>query len=279
MENNVLDTGAGRWTSFSYADENDPWWKKKLIETVEFSTGRATIERLYNRIRDLDVPAKSLWGLGLEQLQIEMLYDREKLMGMPQTGPLVFISNHPFGIVDGLMLAALVAELRDEFVFLVNEVLTRDERLKPFLLPIDFRETKEALRTNLNSREKAIERLKAGEALAIFPAGAVSTSKTYFGPAEDMEWKNFVLKLVQQSRATVVPLYIEGQNSRMFQMVSQFSMALRLGMLLYEAINKMKRQIRVHIGEPISYDELEKTCTRPEMLGYLRKKVEALKPR
>lgn len=258
--------------------QTTPGGKKKLIETVEFSTGRARIERLYNRIRDLDVPAKSLWSLGLQQLQIDMLYDREKLMSMPKTGPLIFIANHPYGIVDGLMMAALVAELRDEFVFLVNEVLTRDERLKPFLLPIDFRETKEALRTNLESRDKAVERLKAGEALAIFPSGAVSTSKSYFGPAEDWEWKNFVIKLIQQSRATVVPLFIEGQNSRMFQMVSQFSMALRLGMLLYETINKMKRQIQVHIGDPITYDELENTCTRPEMLGYLRKKVEALKP-
>lgn len=277
MSKQAISPLDGRWTSFTYADVNDPWWKKRLIEAVEFSTGRAKIERLYNEIRDLEVLPKTLWSLGLQQLQVKMLYDVEQLQKIPRTGPLVFIANHPYGIVDGLMLAALVAEVRDEFVFLVNEVLTRDERLSPFLLPIDFRETKEALRTNLESRDKAIQRLKAGEALAIFPSGAVATSQSWFGPAVDLEWKNFVLKLIQQSRATVVPLFIEGQNSRLFQMVSQVSMPLRLGLLLYETLNKMKRTIRVTIGDPIAYEDLEKTCGRTEMLGYLRNKVESLK--
>lgn len=277
MSKQAISAIDGRWTSFTYADVNDPWWKKRLIEAVEFSTGRAKIERLYNEIRDLEVQPKTLWSLGLQQLQVEMLYDAEQLQKIPRTGPLVFIANHPYGIVDGLMLATLVAEVRDEFVFLVNEVLTRDERLSPFLLPIDFRETKEALRTNLESRDKAIQRLKAGEALAIFPSGGVATSQSWFGPAVDLEWKNFVLKLIQQSRATVVPLFIEGQNSRLFQMVSQVSMPLRLGLLLYETLNKMKRKIRVTIGDPIAYEDLEKTCGRTEMLGYLRNKVEMLK--
>lgn len=267
----------GRWTSFTYADVNDPWWKKRVIEAVEFSTGRAKIERLYNEIRDLEIPPKKLWGLGLQQLKIDMLYDKAQLQKVPATGPLVFIANHPYGIVDGLMLATLVAEVRDEFIFLVNEVLTRDERLNPFLLPIDFRETKEALRTNLDSRDKAIQRLKAGEALAIFPSGGVATSHRWYGPAVDLEWKNFVLKLIQQSRATVVPLFIEGQNSRLFQMVSQVSMPLRLGLLLHETLNKMKRKIQVNIGDPIAYEDLEKACSRTEMLGYLRNKVEVLK--
>lgn len=277
MGKQAISAIEGRWTSFTYADVNDPWLKKRLIEAVEFATGRAKIERLYNEIRDLEVHPKTLWSLGLQQLQVEMVYDAAQLQKVPQTGPLVFIANHPYGIVDGLMLATLVAEVRDEFVFLVNEVLTRDERLSPFLLPIDFRETKEALRTNLESRDKAIQRLKAGEALAIFPSGGVATSQSWFGPAVDLEWKNFVLKLIQQSRATVVPLFIEGQNSRLFQMVSQVSMPLRLGLLLYETLNKMKRKINVTIGDPIAYEDLEKACGRTEMLGYLRNKVEMLK--
>jgi 1-acyl-sn-glycerol-3-phosphate acyltransferase len=278
MENNQTISNEGRWAEFTYADANDPWWKKLLIEGIEYSTGRAKIERLYNKIRDLDVPATSLWSLGLEQLKVTLDYDPKQLAKVPTEGPVVYISNHPFGLVDGLILAALVAEVRKEFVFLVNEVLTRDERLKPYLLPIDFRETKEALRTNIDSRDKAIQRLKNGEALAIFPSGAVATSRTWFGPAEEMEWKNFVMKLVQQSRATVIPLYIEGQNSRLFQMVSQFSMPLRLGMLLYEAINKMRRTVRINIGDPIPYDQLEQACNkRTEMLGHLRGVVEGLK--
>ncbi|AEE54312.1 lysophospholipid acyltransferase family protein [Haliscomenobacter hydrossis] len=278
MENNTTIAGEGRWAEFTYADANDPWWKKLLIAGVEHATGRGKIERMYNQIRDLNVHPTALWSLALQQLKVEMDLDRCQLEKVPKEGPIVFISNHPFGLVDGLMLAAIVAEVRKEFVFLVNEVLTRDERLKSYLLPIDFRDTKEALRTNIDSRDRAIERLKQGEALAIFPSGAVATARSWFGPAEEMEWKNFVIKLIQQSRATVIPMYIEGQNSRLFQMVSQVSMPLRLGMLLFEALNKMKRTIRVNVGDPIFIEDLEQSCKRPEMLGFLRSKVEALKP-
>jgi putative hemolysin len=277
MTKNTNPSKAGRWTTFSYADANDPWWKKALINGVELSTGRRTIERLYNEIRDLDVPGHELWGLGLEQLRIEIDYDSELLAKLPADGPLIFIANHPYGVVDGLVLAALLAKVRDRFVFLVNEVLTRDERLKPFLLPIDFRETEEALKINLESRRLAIERLKSGGSLAIFPAGGVMTAKSYFGPAEDLEWKRFVLKLIQQSKATVVPLYIEGQNSRLFQMVSQFSMALRLGMLLYETVNKQGRSIKVNIGAAISFEELQVACDPKKQLDYLRDRVMELK--
>jgi putative hemolysin len=75
----------------------------------------------------------------------------------------------------------------------------------------------------------------------------------------------------------VVPLYFYGQNSRLFQIASQISVSLRMGLFLYETINKMKRKFRVNIGEPIPYAELEANCVRTEMLGYLRSKVEALK--
>lgn len=267
----------GRWTTFSYADANDPWWKKLLINAVELSTGRRTIERLYNNIRDLDVPGHELWGLGLEQLRIKIDYKAEALAVIPAEGPLVFIANHPYGVVDGLILAAMLAKVRRRFVFLVNEVLTRDERLKPFLLPVDFRETEEALKINLESRRLAIERLKSGDSLAIFPSGGVMTAKSYFGPAEDLEWKRFVLKLIQQSKATVVPMYIEGQNSRLFQMVSQFSVALRLGMLLYETVNKQGRTIKVNIGKPIAFEELQTACDPKKQLDYLRERVMELK--
>ena len=93
------------------------------------------------------------------------------------------VSNHPFGVLDGLVICHLVAKVRTDFRVLSNSVLYRAEEIRPFLLPIDFAETKEALKTNLKSRAEAKAHLMAGGCLVIFPAGGVSTTPTHVAQA------------------------------------------------------------------------------------------------
>ena len=98
----------------------------------------------------------------------------------------------------------------------------------------------------------------------------MSTAQRWFGPALDLEWKRFTAKLVQMTRATVVPIFFHGQNSRLFQIVSQFSLTLRLALLLKEVKNKMGLTIDVTIGNPIPFSELEHIKDRQELLNRLR---------
>ena len=99
--------------------------------------------------------------------------------------PLVLLANHPFGIVDGLALCYLAQQRRGAFKILINAVLCRTKRLKPFFLPIDFDETRTAMETNLQSRKDALHTLKEGGTVVVFPAGGVSTAKGYFKPVTD----------------------------------------------------------------------------------------------
>jgi len=255
----------------SYSNPTDPLIKKLVIGAIELATGRVKLEKLYNEIRKMRLKPADLWGTALQKLDVKMKFDAAQLAKVPADGPVVFIANHPFGVVDGLILGHLVSRVRERFAILVNEVICKEDQLNDFLLPIDFRETKEALKTNLHSRQETMERLKKGEALAIFPAGGVSTSPKLFGKAEDLEWKRFTVKVIQQTQATVVPIYIHGQNSRLFQMASHINMQLRLSLLLNEIRNKMGKTVRITIGDPISYEALSKATDRQNMLEYLRK--------
>lgn len=264
------------WVELTYAGSEDAILKKWLIQSLEYVTGREKIERIFNEVIRADMPVPALWGLALDKLGIQTHYDARLLKKTPREGPVIFIANHPFGVVDGLILGSLVASVRPEFFFLVNEVLIRSERLRPYLLPVDFKESKEALQTNIESRKRAMERLKAGEALAIFPSGGVATSKKIWNDAEDLEWKRFLVKLIQQTRATVIPLYFYGQNSRLFQIASHIAMPLRLGLLLHEVRNKMGNTVEVAIGDPIAYEEME-AVRKQDLLDYLRGRTFALK--
>lgn len=256
--------------NLSYASADDPFWKRMVIEAVEFATGRRTIERIYNDIQRRNLAPVTIWKEALTGLSVTPQFDMAQLAKVPERGPVVFISNHPFGVVDGLILGYLVASVRPQFVMLVNDILCQYERLSQFLLPIDFRETKQAARRNIETKNKALSRMRAGEALAIFPAGGVATSPGFRGKAEDLEWKRFVGKVIQTTRATVVPIYVHGQNSRLFQVVSQFSMTLRLALLLYEVKNKMGNPVRVTIGDPIDYQTLAVRKNRHDLMSYLR---------
>lgn len=262
--------------SLTYSSPDDPLFKRWLINGVEQLTGRRRLERLYEEVRRQQFPPHEIWAVLLRKLNIQVLFDADRLRPLPREAPLVFIANHPFGVVDGLILGFLVAQVRPDFKILVNEVLCREALLAPFLLPIDFRESREAMATNLHTRSESLRRLGAGEALAIFPAGGVSTAPTPWGAADDLEWKRFVARLIQQTRATVVPLYLPGQNSRLFQVVSQFSLNLRLGLLLHEVRNKMGRQIPVHIGRPVPFEELAHLKNRQQLLDHLRALTYAL---
>lgn len=254
----------------SYSNPNDPLLKKAMIAVIEWSTGRRRLERLYNEVRDMQLPPAKIWGTALKKLNIQLNYDADQLSKVPQEGPVVFISNHPFGVVDGLILGHLVSRARQRFVMLVNEVICKEEQLEDFLLPIDFQETKAALQTNLRSRQIALERLKQGETLAIFPAGGVATSPKVFDQAQDLEWKRFTVKVIQQTQATVVPLFVHGQNSRLFHLASKINLQLRLSLLLNEIRNKIGKTIQIDIGDPIAYADLCKVTDRLGMLDYLR---------
>lgn len=260
----------------SYSSQDDPLFKRWLMGSVEYATGRKKLEKVYSKVKKLNPGNGEVWRVILDELEVSMLFDEDQLRKVPETGPVVVIANHPFGVVDGLILGYLLARMRQRFFVLVNEVLCREELLAPYFLPIDFRDTREALQINIQTRQLAADRLRAGEIMGIFPAGGVATAPGIWKKAEDLEWKRFVVKLIRQAEASVLPLYIHGRNSRLFQLASQVSLDLRLSLLLNEVRNKIGKKVLISVGELIPFARLAPLKERQEMLNYLRGETEAL---
>lgn len=255
----------------TYAQEEDPWWKKFFIESVEYLTGRGHLERLYNEAHAIDgIQHEELWKTVLDKLELNLIYDEEKLNNIPSEGPVVMIANHPYGVVDGLIFGYLAALRRKKFKILVNGALQNDHMLNDYLLPVDFRETKEAMMINIQTKNNAIKMLQENGCILIFPGGGVMTAPKVFDKPVDYEWKRFVLKLISKSKASVVPIYFHGYNSKLFHLASFISMNFRAGMLLNEIRNKIGKDIKISIGDPLPYEELSK-INRKELVGYLQK--------
>lgn len=255
----------------TYVSENDSAIRRVLVNLLEILTGRPKIQRLYDEIQKMDYETHQSWSIALDKLEINRDFDRDKLTQLRGNTPLVVIANHPFGVVDGLIMGEIGAIVRERYSILTNSALCElDPRIGDSLLPINFDATKEAQATNIETRKIAIERLERGEGLIIFPSGGVATAKTPFGPAEDLEWKRFVVKLITKAKADVLPIYFHGKNSRLFQIATNIHETLRMGMLLHEARNKMGKSLKVTIGDVVPFSELKDIKNKQELLDKLK---------
>src|ERR1700744_936159 len=166
--------------TFSYADPTDPRLQRLFIRIVERITGQPYLKWLYEENRANPTPGEDFWDAAVRKLELHLNYNEDALAKGPKTGPLVVIANHPFGVLDGRIICHLVARVRKDFRVLTNAVLLRAEEVKEFLLPVDFAETEDALKTNLRTRAEAKQHLMKGGCLVVFPAGGVSTTPTIF---------------------------------------------------------------------------------------------------
>lgn len=259
----------------SYASPEDKLAKRVIINTIELSTGRKRLERAYEALGNLEIEDARIWNHVFPLLDIKLAYNEEVILKIitSRKRPIVIIANHPYGVADGMVLSWLLSKISNHFKLLVNEVLCREPLLGKYFYPIDFRPGKEALLTNIDSRKRALALIRQGGNLGIFPSGGVSTTPRLWDKvAEDLEWKNFLVKLVRSEEVDVLPVYFHGQNSRMFQVASHVHPNFRLGLLLNELDRLRGKTIHFTIGQLISAESL-KNIPRKETLSFLKEQT------
>ena len=146
--------------------------------------------------------------------------------------------------------------------------------LRRVILPVSFDGSKAGLAQNLDTRKEALAYLGRGGAVGIFPGGTVSTALRPFGQPLDP-----TAKMVSRSQASVVPVFFDGQNSRLFQIASHIHSNLRLALLISEFRARADLPVRVAIGRPIPRDALDRHAKDTKsMMDFLRQATYALSP-
>lgn len=265
-------------SEFSYASPEDVLWRRGLIRCIEGLSGKARLWRLYQTYRRT-YTENDFFSEAVQRLSLKVEARAGGLTAIPDRGALIVVANHPLGVVDGIVVAYLISRVRTDFRMLVHSALCRMPEPRQYLLPIDFSNTRQAQTTNLESRRAALQDLASERAIVIFPSGGVSTARRPLTEARDLEWKTFIARLVHKGRASVLPVYIEGQCSVLFQCASHISMELRASLLFREAVKWIGREVKVHIGAPIPYERLSHMTDRRDLTEHLRRETYALRPR
>ncbi len=252
---------------------------RMMIRLIENSTGRW---RLIKRAKgyEAEVAAgRSFWDVIVERYGMSLEVTSGSLDNIPKDRPVILIANHPYGMLDGMMMGYILSKARGDFKILAHQIFRKADDLKKVILPISFDETKEAVRTNIQTRKEALEYLEQGGAIGIFPGGTVSTAAKPFEQPMDPGWRGFTARMVSKSNAVVVPVFFEGHNSRLFQIASHLHVTLRMGLYIKEFKKRIGTPIRVVVGEPIERDVLDALGGDSKaMMDFLREETYKLSP-
>ena len=209
----------------------------------------------------------------LEHLNVTYRLSREDMARIPRTGPVLLVANHPFGCIEGIVLAHLLAQVRPDVKIMANHLLARIPEMRELFIFVDPYGGAEAARANVRPLLQSIRLLEAGGALGVFPAGAVSHLQLSSRTITDPAWNPAIARIVHKARCPVLPVYFEGRNSALFQLLGLLHPRLRTAMLARELFNKRDRRLHVRIGQPIPYSQLRAIDDDAELMRHLRRKT------
>jgi putative hemolysin len=211
-----------------------------------------------------------IWERILRSLNVGYEVSPDEFAQIPSSGPLVVVANHPYGGIEGVILAALLESVRRDVKVMANLVLCSFPILRDSLIPVDPFGKAAAASCNIRGLRAAIEWVRKGGALAVFPAGEVAHVDVSQRAVTDPAWHDAVAAIIRRSGAATIPVYFAGSNGAMFRLLGMVHGLLRTVMLPSELLNKRNRVFRVRVGHSLSPARLSAFATDAEMTAYLR---------
>lgn len=272
-----MSSSAARDISYSYSARSKPG--RAMIRLMENATGRLTLIKRAEGYQDEVAQGRDFWEVMVARYGLSLDVVGGSLDNIPRNGPLIVIANHPYGILDGLILGHILSVTRGDFRVLAHKVFRKAADLDRIILPVNFDETKEAVAQNIETRKVALDYLREGGCVGVFPGGTVSTAVTPFAKPMDPGWRGFTARMIAKSNATVVPIYFDGHTSRLFQLASHLHYTLRMGLLIQEFRKRVDTPVRIVIGAPIPAHEIDaRKKDARELMDFLRKATYELSP-
>ena len=266
--------------SLTYSNSFENPWTRMTVKAIEWMTGKFTIIRRVRQFEQMgNLAGQSFWPATMKVMGIDLGTPSHQLDRIPQTGPVVFVANHPHGLVDGMILADLIGRRRTDYRILSRALLTGlDEAAATYMIPVPFPHDPDAQEKMLHMRAQAMAHLERQGLIALFPSGAVATSATMWGPAVEGEWNVFTAKMIRTSGATIVPCFFTGSNSRWYQVANRISPILRQGLLLHEVVHSFDKPQAPIIGKPITPDQWQDRIGKPrDFMAWLRARALSLR--
>lgn len=228
-----------------------------------------------NRVHDevaRTATAETFFSRSLEVLGCQYEVSGTDLERIPRTGPVVVVSNHPLGGLDGIILGDLLRRRRPDVRLMANYLLRRIRFADQHMIFVDPFAAGKPAAHNIGPLRESLKHLSAGGLLGVFPGNKVSHYQWRRGEIADPDWVPHVAALIRRSGASALPVFIEGSNSPLFNVAAMIHPWLRTALLPREFIRRGRSGIpvRVHVGTPIPAARLRRFESDADMTRFLR---------
>ena len=195
-----------------------------------------------------------------------------ELKRIPTKGPVVLVSNHALGGLDGIMLIHLLQEVRPDFKLMANFILERVTRLKKWFIGVNPFDDNLTSKSSIGGFRQVLHHLENDGLFAVFPAGEVASKLKKQVPI-DPTWNAATMRLIQRAKVPVVPVYFHARNSPLFYRLAKIHPLLRTARLPAELLTQRHRSIDIRIGKPIAVKDQDNHQSIEDYSSFVRRKL------
>ena len=214
----------------------------------------------------------------LKDLGITVVVENKEILDTLPEGPFITVSNHPFGALDGITLISELASRRKDYKVMVNLILNYITAMRENFIAVDPVATNDPAKKAVTMRgiREAMMHVKKGHPLGFFPAGSVAKINGKL-QVDDRDWQPSIIRLIQQLKVPVIPIYFHGYNSMLSYIMGRICWPLRSLMLPSEVFRKQGATLRMTVGKPISVEDMSQYPGVEELTKFLKDTTFALK--
>lgn len=250
--------------------------RRLAIRLLQKCIGLPKLNQVYERSLKEKRHGESIFPAMLRVLQLELAVSELDLERIPKSGPVVVVANHPFGMIEGVLVSTLLERVRPDFRIMANSLLSTFPEVAARCILVDPFGGEEAARANQQGLRESVAWLRQGKMLVVFPAGEVSSFDPRQRVVIDPAWSKSVARIIALTKAPVIPLFFAGRNSLLFQIAGMIHPRLRTALLAREFLNKTGKKFPLRVGNLVSCKKLESFAGDQERIDYLRRKTYVL---
>ena len=179
---------------------------------------------------------------------------------LPQDGRFIFVSNHPLGGFDGMMIISEISRSFPNLKVLANDILCQIENMDGIFVPIN----KHGAQATENVR-RINAMFESDVQVMSFPAGLVSRRNK--GVIRDVKWQKSIITKARQTKRDIIPMHVSGRCSNFFYNLANLRKFLKIKVNLEmfflpnESYKHRNKHFVITFGKPIPYQTFDKRFT------------------
>lgn len=203
-----------------------------------------------------------LWGLEkqefserlLKQLGVQIFGGDDIVAKIPKKGRCIVVCNHPYGMVEGVIIARILTEYRADTKIMANLGLKLFKEIDDYFIFANPLKPKAPI--NTSAIKQCFKHIENEGLLVVFPAGKVSSFQADKQRITDAEWNRIAIQIAVKKKAPILPVFISGTNSKIFHKMGQIYYRFRLLMLAREMVKLQQHRIDLVTNNLIKSEQL-----------------------